>query len=329
MKRRDILTRALLAGCTPLFSAQLVHGAEEYPSRPVTLVVPAQAGGALDILARAMADEMARRLGQPVIVDNKPGAALVMGTGHVAKAAPDGYTIGLTLTQAVINNMFLMARLPYDPRIDLAYVSEVCTAQVVLVVNAGVPARTPAELLAWAAANPAKASYGSWGAGSFGHILGSHLGRTRGVAMTHVPYKGEAPMVQDLVGGQLAFAVASIAGARSHIESGRLRAIAVTGDKRMESLPNVPTFAQSGLGDPELTVTGQVLMVAPAATPPAVLARIEKATLGALDTPAVRARLQTTGMVALGRGSREARANYDAMFPMQEKLIKGLGIKLD
>jgi tripartite-type tricarboxylate transporter receptor subunit TctC len=293
------------------------------------LVVPTPAGGALDILGRAMADEMGKRLGQPMLVDNKPGAALMMGTNHVAKAAPDGYTIGLTLTQAVVNNLFLLSKVPYDPRRDLAYISELCTAQIVLVVPASLPVHTPAELLAWAAANPSKASYGSWGAGSFGHIMGSYLGRARGVEMTHVPYKGEAPMLQDLVGGQLAWAVGSIGGVRPFIDSGRLRAIAVTGDKRLEEMPKVPTFAQSGLADPELTVTGQVFMVAPAATPPAVLAKIERTTLAALESTPVRARLQALGMVPLARDSRQTRASYDATFPMQEKLIKSLGIRLD
>jgi len=329
MKRRDLLARTLAAGCAAALPAESALAADDYPSRAITLVVPTVAGGAMDILGRAMADEMGKRLGQPVIVDNKPGAALVMGTSQVAKAAPDGYTIGITLTQAVVNNLFLMTKLPYDPRRDLAYVSELCTAQIVLVVPASLPVQTPAELLAWAATNPNKASYGSWGAGSFGHIMGSHLSRTRKVEMTHVPYKGEAPMLQDLVGGQLAWAVGSIGGVRPYLESGRLRAIAVSGSQRLDEMPKVPTFAQSGLADPELKVTGQILMVAPASTPPAVLAKIEKTTLAALDATPVRARLQALGLIPIGRGSRETRANYDATFPMQEKLIKGLGIKLD
>ena len=328
MKRRELLTHAIAVGCAAALPAS-AFAADDYPNRPITLVVPTPAGGALDILGRAMAEEMGKRLGQPMIVDNKPGAALVMGTNQVAKAAPDGYTIGLTLTQAVVNNLFLMAKLPYDPRRDLTYVSELCTAQIVLVVPASLPVNTPAELLAWAAANPGKASYGSWGAGSFSHIMGSHLGRSRKVEMTHVPYKGESPMLQDLVGGQLAWAVGSIGGVRPYVESGRLRAIAVSGDKRLGEMPKVPTFAEAELADPELTVTGQILMIAPPALPPALLAKIEKTALAALDATPVRARLQALGLIPIGRGSRETRANYDANFPMQEKLIKGLGIKLD
>ncbi|MCY1220215.1 Tripartite tricarboxylate transporter family receptor [Variovorax boronicumulans] len=328
MKRRHLLAQAL-AGVAAAFPAASALAADEFPSRAMTMVIPSAAGGTLDILGRAMADELGKQLGQPVIVDNKPGAGMVMGTNHIAKAAPDGYTFGLTLTQAVVNNLFLMAKVPYDPRRDLAYISELCTAQVVLVVNASLPVHTAQELLAWAKAHPAKASYGSWGAGSYGHVMGSHLGRTRGVDMTHVPYKGEAPMLQDLVGGQVAWAIGSIGGVRPHLESGRLRALAVTGDQRLEEMPKVPTLAQAGLGDPELKVTGQVLMIAPAATPAPVLARIEKAALASLDTAAVRARLQTLGMVRIGSNSRETRASYDANFPMQEKLIKGLGIKVD
>ena len=147
--------------------------------------------------------------------------------------------------------------------------------------------------------------------------------------MTHVPYKGEAPMLQDLVSGQVTWAMGSLASARPYIEAGRLRALAVSGDKRVESLPKVPSFAEVNLRDPELVVTGNVLLMAPIATPKAVIAKLEDESLKALDTPAVRARMQLAGFVALGNDGKTARPNYDTMYPVQEKLFKQLNVKRD
>ncbi len=325
MLNRRQAVGALLAGAGGCAFA----ASESYPSRPVTLLAPAPAGGGLDLIARALADEMTKTLKQPVVVDSRPGAGGVLAANVVAKAQPDGHTVGLALTQSVLNNLFLMAHLPYDPRRDLAFVSEICTAQVVLVANSAIPATSVKELIAWMKANPSKAMYGSWGPGSYGHIAGTHIGNSRGVAMVHVPYKGEAPMVQDILGNQLPWAMASLASTRANIESGRLRALAITGSKRSDALPNVPTFAEAGLDDKELTVTGSVLLVAPAATPPAVLARLEKASLDALATPQVRARLQVVSFVPLGLTGKQARANYDTIFPVQEKLLRALNIKVD
>lgn len=303
--------------------------ADDFPTKPILMTIPASAGGGLDAIARALAEQMSRSLGQPVLVDNRPGAGGTIATNLAAKAHPDGYVVSLTLPQAVLNNVFLMPRMPYDPRRDLAFVSEICAAQVVMVVNGSVPVSTVNELLAWLRKNPSKATFGSWGSGSYGHIAGSHLAASRGVAMVHAPYKGEAPMIQDLVGGQLTWAFASLAATRQHIESGRLRALAVTGERRHDLVPRVPTLAEAGLTDRELAVTGGVLLVAPAATPPAVLARLEKASLDALNTPQVRARLQSLGFIPLGWNGKQSRANYDANFPVQEKLFKSLDIKPD
>ena len=315
-----------LAGTWP---GQAVASDDTFPSKPLTMLIPAPPGGGLDNVARALADEMGKILKQPVLVDNRPGGSGVIATQLAVKAPPDGYTMTLTITQAVLNSLFMLPKMPYDPRRDLAFISEICTAQLVMVVNPDVPAKTPAELLAWMKANPERATYGSWGAGAFGHIVGSYWSKSRGVPMVHVPYKGEVPIVQDMLGGRLTWAMATLSTARAHIESGKLRALAVTGNKRVDYLPQVPTFAQAGLGDPQLALTGSMLLMAPAATPPAVLAKLEKVSLAALDTPAVRARMAFASLIPLGWDGKKSRANYDAVYPVQERLFKELNIKAE
>ncbi|EHP42063.1 extra-cytoplasmic Solute Receptor [Cupriavidus basilensis OR16] len=298
-----------------------------YPSRPITFVLPYPAGGASDSLTRAMAEEMGKKLGQPVIVENRPGAAGAIGTNYAAKAPADGYTVLVTLTQSILNNQLLFSKLPYDTRKDLAFISELFTGNVVLVVNQSLPVKNVKELLEYCAQN--KGTYGSWGIGSYAHLAGSFLGQSRNLNLTHVPYKGEAPELQDIIGGQLTFAFGSIGGTRPFVAAGKLRALAVSGEQRMKGLPNVPTFAEAGLNGLEFKPNGSVVMMAPIATPAPILARLEQEARAAVDTPPVRARLQTYGLEPLGTDARRARENYDALYPVQERLIKLTGAKLD
>ncbi len=301
-----------------------------WPTKPITMIVPASPGGATDSLARAMAEEMGKKLGQTVIIENRPGAAGNLGTNAVAKAAPDGYTVVLAPSQSIMNNLFMFSRMPYDVNKDLAFVTQVATGQLVLAVNAqAVPARNVKELVAWAGANKGKVNYGSWGIGSFGHLAYAFMSRTKGLEMTHVPYKGEAPLVQDLVGGQIPLGMGSIGTIRPFIESGKLRALAVTGDKRLPGLPEVPTFKEAGLDEPEYRAYGWLVMLAPAGTPEAVITRLERETRAALDTTPVKARLHVLGLSSIGSSAQQFRKEYEEMMPVIERLVKSSGAKVD
>ncbi|RAS03491.1 tripartite tricarboxylate transporter substrate binding protein [Cupriavidus alkaliphilus] len=306
---------------------QVASAQSPYPSRPITFILPFSAGGATDIVSRALAEDMSKRLGQPIIVENRPGASGMIGTNAGAKAPADGYTVLLTPTQAILNNQFLYARLPYDTRKDLAFVTEVCSASVLLVVNPRVPVNSVRALLDWSARN--RTNLGSWGIGSFGHLASAHLARTRKADFTHVAYKGEAPMIQDLVGGQLDMAFISAFGAKPFIDSGKLRVLAVTSEHRLPVLPNVPTLAEAGLPDPEMQPTGKLVMMVPAATPAPIVDRLEQAARAAIGTDAMRSRMRGIGLEPIGNSGKQALASYEAMYPVQQRLVQLTGARLD
>jgi len=247
---------AMLCVVAPVL-AQTAAASAPFPSKPVRMVVPFAAGGGTDTLARVLGEKMATSLGQPVIIDNKPGAGGIIGTDAVAKAPPDGHTMMLGLSTSLMINQFLYAKLPYDTQRDLTLVYRIAMGPMVLVVNpTGIPAKNGPELLKYVAANKAKLAYGSYGIGSYPHLGGAYMSETQQAQMNHIAYKGEAPMVQDLIGGQIHMAFASALAAKGHIESGKLRAIGVTGDRRMTALPNVPTLAEQGLDDETYRIAG-------------------------------------------------------------------------
>ena len=229
--RRDMLQGlAAIGGASLLDGSALAQAARPaWPSKPIRLVVPFNAGGATDIIARTVGEVLARRTGQPVVVDNKGGAAGILGTDAVAKAQPDGHTLLLSLSTSMLINQFLYTKLPYNPQKDLALVSQIAAAPVTLVVHPSVPAGNMKELLAYVKAHKGKLSYGSWGVGSYAHLAGAYMSKTMGADMTHSAYKGEAPMIQDLIGGQLQLCFSSALNTKPFIESGRLKAIGVTG----------------------------------------------------------------------------------------------------
>jgi len=307
--------------------AQAAAAQSPYPNRPITFVLPFTPGGAADIVSRALADDMGKRLGQPVIVENRPGASGMIGTNVVAKAPADGYTVSITLTQAILNNQFLYTKLPYDTRKELAFVTEICTAGVLLVASPNVPAKDMKELLDWTAHH--HASFGSWGVGSYGHLVSSHLARTRKADITHVAYKGEAPMIQDLVGGQIDLAFVSAFAAKPFVETGKLKVLAVASDRRLPGLSNVQTLAEAGLTDPEFQVTGRVVMMVPANTPAPVVEKLESAARAAIASEPIRARMRAIAMEPIGNSSKQALANYEAMYPVQQRLVMSTGARLD
>ncbi|WP_354685668.1 tripartite tricarboxylate transporter substrate binding protein [Cupriavidus necator] len=326
MNRRALLALAI-GGLT--LSLALPAAAQNYPAKPIRIVVPYVAGGGTDTIARAMGEKLGKRLGQPVVVENKAGASGIIGTDAVAKAAPDGYTLLLTITQSVLTNQFLYEKLPYDPRKDLTMISVLADSQLVLVAHPSVPARTVRELGDYARGRPGKVTYASWGVGSLSHLSGAYLSKlTRGEA-THVPYKGEAPMMQDLLGGQVQFGFASILTAKPYIQSGKLKALAVTGTQRSGVLPELPTFAESGMNDGAFKTLGWISLMAPVGVPAPVLAKLEAEVRAILQTPDMQARMTALGLRTVGNSPAEAQALYARDWPVLKTLVADSGAKLD
>jgi tripartite-type tricarboxylate transporter receptor subunit TctC len=303
--------------------------AQSYPTKPIKMVVPFAAGGGTDVLARVIGEKLAAGLGQPVVIDNKPGAAGIIGTDAVAKAAPDGYTIVMSLSNALLTNQFLYEKLPYHPERDLTLVYQVAMGPLVLVVHPSVPAKNGPELLKYVAANKGKLAYGSYGLGAYPHLAGAHMSLTQQADMNHVAYKGEAPMVQDLIGGQIQMAYASALQAKPHIEAGKLKAIGVTGERRMSTLPNVPTLAEQGLTDEAYRLTGWLAVAAPAGTPKPIVQRLADEIRKATQQPDVQQKVATMGFELKDSSPEAFAAAYKAERPVWERLIKQSGAKLE
>jgi len=303
--------------------------AQTYPTKPIQFIVPFPAGGATDTVARLLAEKMGKGLGQTIIVDNKGGAAGILGTDLVAKAPADGHVVTVSLSTALLINQFLFKKLPYNPQRDLIMVSQIAVAPIVLLVHPSVPANNAAELLKYITASKGKLSYGSWGIGSAGHLSGAHLSQMQNADMSHVPYKGEAPMIQDLIGGQIKLSFASALQAKPFVDAGKLKAIGVTGEKRMSVLPNVPTLLEQGLKDDVFRITGWVAMAAPAATPKAVVQRLADEVRAACALPDVRERIIAMGFDPVARGPEEFAAVYKKDLPVWERLVKQTGATLD
>jgi tripartite-type tricarboxylate transporter receptor subunit TctC len=325
MKPLKVLFTAGAALCSALAFAQ--PGA--YPAKPITFVVPSAVGGLVDVQVRAIADEMSRSMGQPILVDNKTGASGIVATQSVARATPDGYTLLVTGSTPVVNAPLLNEKLPYDVRRDLAFVSKLFAGQLVLTTHAAtVPATTMGGFVEWAARNKGRVSYGSHGDGTIGHLVGSSLSQSRNLDMVHVAYRGETPMAQDLLGGQLTWAITSAGTALPHVRSGKLRALAVIGDRRVVELPEVPTMAQAGFTEPEFAMPSWVGMFAPTGTPPAVISKLEKEARAAMQTASVRARMEAYAMGPIGSTGADFRREYDAtIMPTFERLLKAAGVK--
>ncbi|EJL70116.1 hypothetical protein PMI12_04911 [Variovorax sp. CF313] len=323
--------RALLLCATASVAALCMQAQAQnaYPNKPIRMVVPFAAGGATDVLARVLGQKMSAGLGQPIIIDNKPGAAGIIGTDAVAKSAPDGYTIVLGLSNSLMTNEFLYEKLPYDTQRDLTLVYQIAMAPLVLVVHPSVPAKTGPELLKYVVANKGKVAYGSYGVGAYPHLAGAHMSLATQSDMSHVAYKGEAPMMQDLIGGQIQMAYASALVAKPHIDSGKIRALGVTGERRMSTLPNVPTLAEQGMKDEAYRVTGWLAVAMPAKTPKPIVDRIAQEVRKATQQPDVRERVAAMGFEIKDSSPELFAAAWKQERPVWERLIKQSGAKLE
>lgn len=318
----------LSALAAPIFMAP-AQAQQGWPSKPIKLVVPYPAGGATDIAARTLGEKLSARLGQPVLVDNRGGAGGITGTDQALKSPADGHTLLVSLGTTMLINQYLYDKLPYNPHKDQALVTQIALAPVVLLVNPQLPVSTAPELLAHIERNKGKIAYGSWGMGSYAHLAGAWLSDRLKADMNHIAYKGEAPMLQDLVGGQFQMAFASLQSARPYIESGRLKPLAVTGAQRMDVLPKVPTLVEQGVKDEVFQVTGWVGMSAPAKTPPNVLARLGAEVQAVIALPEVRERILQMGFIPVGSSPEQFNAQFKKDAPVWERVVKVSGAKLD
>lgn len=300
-----------------------------WPTKVVKIVVPLPPGGAADAIARPLAEGLGKRLGQTVIVENKAGAGGNLGTDFVAKSPADGYTLLLTPPAPIAQAVALYKKLPYNPQTDFAFVSDVAQARVVCVVAASLPAKNFGELVAWAKAHPGKLTIGSWGNGSQPHIVQSFMDQSLGTATLHVPYKGEGPLLTDLIGGQVLMTCASVTALKPHLASGKLRALATIGPNRAAALPEVPTFAESGYKQDVLKLTGPYALVVPAKTPPEVVERLGREVAAIVKSPEMTRQIDSLGMEAIGNSPADAAADYRARLPVVVKAIRDTGTTLD
>jgi len=269
--------------CAAAFLVSASAFAQGYPTRPVRLVVGFPAGGPADIFGRIFAQGLGASLGQTVIVENRSGVGGVLGIDAVAKAAPDGYMLGFNNQGSVAMAPYALSTMPYDPRKDLALITTVVKVPEVVVVHPSVPVNTLAELIAYARANPGKVNFGSAGAGGITHLACELLKAEARIDVVHVPYKGAAPAVNDLLGGQVQMGIFDVPVVLPHIKSGKVKALALTSARRAPSLPEVPTTAEAGY--PKVISDNWYGFVAPAATPPEVLSRLHSAAIKALGSP--------------------------------------------
>ena len=284
-------------------SPSVVLAQEDYPSRPVRVIVPYVAGGAADIFGRSLAQKLSEALKQNFIVENKGGANGGIGTDFVAKSAPDGYTLLATASGPLTVNPVLYSKIPYDPLKDFAPIAQGSVYQYVLVTVAGSPIRRIDELISAARARPGALSYGSTGIGGGNHLAGELLALASKTQLTHVPYKGSAAALADLLGGQLSFMFDTVITAVPQIRSGKLRAFAVTSSKRASALPEVPTMQEAGVKDFDISQWQGVL--APAGTPRAIIDKLNAEIVKALRSPELRERLVTQGGNEIVTGTPE------------------------
>ena len=301
--------------------------AQSFPAKPVRIIVPFAAGGNVDLVARGVAQQLSASLGQQVIVDNRPGSSGLLGTHLVAKAAPDGYTLlAMANTFAVVPS--LLSKPGYDPLKDFAGVSQTCLVPQVLVLNPVLPVRSVKQLIALAKSRPGELSYASAGVGGTGHMAGALFSRHAGLNMLHVPYKGNAQAIVDVISGQVTMMFDQVSTSASHIRAGKLRGLAVTSLKRSPLFPELPTIDESGMrGFEDITFNG---LVAPAGTPRDVLMRLNAEVTKAVAFPALRQRFIESGVELTASGSPEAFMHYiQAEFVKKAKLAKEAGIRLD
>ncbi len=317
---------ALSAGIAGMLAYATVCMAQTFPSKPLRVIVPFAPGGGTDILTRTITPKWSEVLGQQLVIDNRAGGGSTIGSEMAARAAADGYTL-LMVDTSFTTNPSLYSKLPYDSARDFAPVSLMAAAPVILIVHPSVPVKTLKEFVALAKAKPGQLNFASGGPGSSTHLGGELLKLAAGIDLVHIPYKGTGPAVADVLGGQVVMMFAGISSVKQHVAVGRLRAIAVTGDKRSPAMPEVPTFIALGLtGVDSGTYWG---CLAPAATPKDVIHKVSATLASVLKLPEIQARLVALGFDPIGGGAEQFAANIKSETEKWARVIRNARVKLN
>jgi len=319
---RALCGRVLVA-IALLFSAEA--SAEVYPDRPIHVVVPSSAGaGVIDIMARLVGQHLSARIGQQIVIDNRPGASGILGTEVVSKAAPDGYTL-LVANVSLVVNPFLYPKLPYDPLTDFMPVTIINSAPLVLVVHPSLAATTVTELITYAKSHPGQLNYGSGGLGSTPYLAAELFKSLAGIDALHVPYKGGAPALSDLVGGQLSFMIENVPGTMPYVRAGNLRALAITSPQRSRFVPELPTMAEAGV--PGYEISGWNGMFAVKGTPAGIVEKLHREMAQILHTPEVRREMAALGAEPIGNTPDQFGAFLKADIARWDNIIRETGIR--
>ncbi|MET0656659.1 MAG: tripartite tricarboxylate transporter substrate binding protein [Steroidobacteraceae bacterium] len=317
-----------LATLVGLVVAPVGHAqADSYPTRAITLIASSAAGGTTDLAARLIADPLSKALGQPVIVENRPGGSGTIATSAVKRAAPDGYTLLVQYSGYHVITPAIVKNLGWDPIKDFAPVANIISAPQLVVVREGLPVKTLPELVAYAKANPGKLSYGSSGNGSLQHVTGEMLKQQAGIEMTHVPYKGSAPAITDMLGGNVDLTFGTPPPFMGHIQAGKLRAVAETGKTRLPSLKDVPTAAEAGY--PKLDATSWFAVYAPAGTPKPIIERLTTEIAKITQTEAFKKKAEEQGAIADYMNPQQLAEFTKAELARWGQVIKAANIQAD
>ena len=320
------MIKLFVAACAAMTLSMAAQAEDVYPSRVIRIVVPYAAGGATDFIARTVGERLTKAMGQPVVVDNKAGAAGAIGAAEVARSKPDGYTLLLTITDSQINNTALYKTLTYDPQKDFVGITQIVRSPALISTPPGTHIKNMADLKAKTASG-AKLSYGSWGIGGLGQLAGESLNRSLNAGMVHVPQRGEGPVVTDLLTGTIDVGLSSVASAMQHVQAGKIVPLAVLGQQRSTTLPNVPTMAELGFKDPLYDSNVWIGMLAPAKTPQAVVDRLAKEVRAAVGSPEISQRFESRGMELTHTTTQQDADTYRSEFGVITQRIRDLNIE--
>jgi len=320
---------ALTVCAAATFHPAWAQDASSFPSKVVRIIAPAAPGGPSDTMARLVAERLSRALGQQVIVENRPGASQMLGTDLVAKAAPDGHTLLLATSSAIVMLPSTGKQMPYDPKRDLTMVAHLATTPLVLYAHSAMPVSNLQQMIALAKSKPGKLSYGSFGNGTSANILGEYFSKRAGVKMVHVPYKGIVPMATDLAGTQIDFGIGDAGSPAPFVKAGKIKALAASGKARSATLPDVPTFAELGIAGME-PFSSWLAVMAPANTPKPIVDRLSAEIVKIVRAPEMLERYHGIGLTPTGLGAANATELMNAEMAVWQKIISDVpDVKFD